>query len=194
MSTPRISARPVVVPTTTAKPEVPASPAQTDTASAAAGWQPTGRLSGARPTTSESAASVAATYFEAFSRGDAATMAKQYAPNATFDDPIYSLRGQADIGHMWTSLLKTGKNLKLSSKVLESNGDQVKVAWTADYTLFGRKVHNESVTTMQVKDGKITSQKDDWSWSKWAKQAFPLGGLVDFKPVKSLLLKVLHAI
>jgi len=63
-------------------------------------------------------------------------MAKQYAPNATFDDPIYSLRGQTDIGHMWTSL----------------------------------------------------------SWSKWAKQAFPLGGLVDVKPVKSLLLRALHAI
>lgn len=194
MSTPRISARPVVGPTTTAKPAAPATPAQTDAPPAAAGWQPTGRVSGARPTASESPATVAAAYFEAFSRGDAATMAKQYAPNATFDDPIYSLRGQADISHMWTSLLKTGKNLKLSSKVLESDGDQLKVAWTADYTLFGRKVHNESVTTMQVKDGKITSQKDDWSWSKWAKQAFPLGGLVDVKPVKSLLLKVLHAI
>lgn len=194
MSTPRISAKPVVIPTTTSEKSTPPAPAPTDAASAAAGWQPSGRVSGARPAATEGPAAVAATYFEAFARGDAATMAKQYAPNATFDDPIYSLRGQADIGHMWTSLLKTGKNLKLSSKVLETDGDKVKVAWTADYTLFGRKVHNESVSTMQVKDGKITSQKDDWSWSKWAKQAFPLGGLVDVKPVKSLLLKVLHSI
>lgn len=137
---------------------------------------------------------VATTYFEAFARGDAKTMGAQYAPNARFTDPIYSLQGQGDIAHMWSALLKTGKNLSLKSQVLESDGNQVKVAWQADYTLFGRKVHNESVSTMEVRDGRIVSQRDDWSWSKWARQAFPLGGLVDNALVKRGLLAVLNSI
>jgi len=43
-------------------------------------------------------------------------------------------------------------------------------------------------------DGRIVSQRDDWSWSKWARQAFPLGGLVDNALVKRGLLAVLNSI
>lgn len=177
-------------PTAAAAPTAAASP---ETATAAAGWKPVNRAAPAT-VTAPSPREVATTYFDAFARGDAKTMGAQYAPNARFDDPIYSLKGQGDIAHMWSSLLKTGKNLSLKSQVLESDGNQVKVAWQADYTLFGRKVHNESVSTMEVRDGRIVSQRDDWSWSKWARQAFPLGGLVDNTLVKRGLLAVLNSI
>jgi hypothetical protein len=75
---------------------------------------------------------------------------------------------------------------------LSTEGDTVRVAWKADYELLGRKVHNESITTMHVKDGKIAQQQDDWSWSRWARQAFPLGPLVDFPPVKAVLLMLIR--
>ena len=40
---------------------------------------------------------------------------------------------------------------------------------------------------MKIKDGKIAEQKDSWSWSKWARQALPLGPLVDFPPIRAAL-------
>lgn len=184
----RPAAVPVSPPATTSAAE--AAPAAN---SSAAGWKPVNRA-GPAAVTPPSPREVATTYFEAFARGDAKTMGAQYAANARFTDPIYSLQGQGDIAHMWSALLKTGKNLSLKSQVLESDGNQVKVAWQADYTLFGRKVHNESVSTMEVRDGRIVNQRDDWSWSKWARQAFPLGGLVDNRLVKRGLLAVLNSI
>ncbi|MER2566829.1 MAG: nuclear transport factor 2 family protein [Myxococcaceae bacterium] len=178
------------VPPTSAAPTAAATP---EAAPSSAGWKPVTRAAPAVVNT-PSPREVATTYFDAFARGDAKTMGAQYASNARFTDPIYSLQGQGDIAHMWSALLKTGKNLSLKSQVLESDGNQVKVAWQADYTLFGRKVHNESVSTMEVRDGRIVSQRDDWSWSKWARQAFPLGGLVDNALVKRGLLAVLNSI
>ncbi len=138
-------------------------------------------------------AQVAERFYAAFAQADAAAMKSLYAPDATFHDPLFDLKGQEAIGNMWAGIFKKGSDLRLSSKVLSTEGDTVKMAWTADYKLLGRPIHNESVTTMRVRDGRIVSQRDDWSWSKWARQAFPLGPLVDFPPVKALLLGLIRA-
>lgn len=130
---------------------------------------------------------VATEFFTAFQNKDLKTFEKLYAPGATFHDPIYDLKGRGETVGMWKSLFAAGKDLKLSFKVLESGLDGAKVAWTADYKVFGRPVHNEAVSELTVKDGQITAQKDSWSWSKWARQALPLGPLVDFPPVKAAL-------
>ena len=135
-----------------------------------------------------SPAEVATAFYQAFQKQDVGAFEKLYAPQATFKDPIYDLKNRSQTLHMWTSLFKAGKDLKLDFKVLESGPDSAKVSWTADYKVFGRPVHNESITDLTVKDGKITQQQDSWSWSKWAKQALPLGPLVDFPPVKAALL------
>lgn len=183
----RISNRsPLAVPAPT--PRVPAQTQAAASTAAQAGWSPSvgaaARVAGAP---AASAAEVATAYFNAFQKQDTAAQGKLYAPDATFKDPIYDLKGRDPVVHMWTSLFKAGKDLTLSYKVLESNADGAKVSWTADYKVFGRPVHNEAVTDMKVKDGQIVSQQDSWSWSKWAKQALPLGPLVDFPPMKAAL-------
>ncbi len=168
---------PAVAPATEAAAPVPTN----------AGWAVKGSAPvkpSAPPATS---AEVATAFFTAFQSKDLAAFEKLYAPGATFHDPIYDLKGRAETTHMWKSLFAAGKDLKLSFKVLESGPEGAKVAWTADYKVFGRPVHNEAVSTMTIKDGQITAQRDDWSWSKWAKQALPLGPLVDFPPVKAAL-------
>lgn len=137
-------------------------------------------------------AQVASQFYEAFQKGDANAMRSLYAPDATFHDPIFSLKGQDAAGKMWAGVFEKGKDSHLSYDVVASDANSVQVKWTADYKLLGRPIHNESLTTMQVKDGKIVDQKDDWSWSKWAKQAFPLGPLVDFPPVKWGLLALIR--
>lgn len=152
-----------------------------------AGWTVSG-AAGVRPAApSASPAEVATAFFGAFQKQDTATFEKLYAPGATFKDPIYELQGRGEVVHMWKALFKAGKDLKLSYRVLESGPDNAKVAWTADYKVFGRPVHNEAVSELRVKDGQIVQQQDSWSWSKWARQALPLGPLVDFPPVKAAL-------
>lgn len=130
---------------------------------------------------------VANTFFSAFQKQDLAAFEKVYAPGATFTDPIYDLQGRGEVVHMWKSLFAAGKDLKVTYEVLESSGDKVKVAWKADYKVFGRPVHNEAVSELTVKNGQIVTQRDSWSWSKWARQALPLGPLVDFPPMKAAL-------
>ncbi|MDP1823318.1 MAG: hypothetical protein Q8L48_08755 [Archangium sp.] len=49
--------------------------------------------------------------------------------------------------------------------------DGAKGSWTADHKVFGRPLHHEAVSDLQVKDGQIVQQRDSWSWSKWARQA-----------------------
>lgn len=151
------------------------------------GWSATG-AAGVRPAApSASPAEVAHAFFDAFQKQDTAAFEKLYAPGAAFEDPIYDLQGRGEVVHMWKSLFKAGKDLKLTYQVLESGPEGAKVAWKADYKVFGRPVHNEAVSELRVKDGQIVQQRDSWSWSKWARQALPLGPLVDFPPVKAAL-------
>lgn len=135
----------------------------------------------------KSPAEVADAFFTAFQNKDLQAFEQLYAPGATFRDPIYDLQGRGETLHMWKSLFAAGKDLKVSFKVLESGPEGARVVWTADYKVFGRTVHNEAVSELAVKNGQITAQRDEWSWSKWARQALPLGPLVDFPPVKAAL-------
>jgi ketosteroid isomerase-like protein len=186
-STPATPAAKPAASTATTAPAAVAAPVDGFTASAA---QAAAAVGPATPTPTE----VATAFYSAFAKQDLGAMGAQYAPGATFKDPIFQLSGKDSVMGMWKGLFGAGKDLKVNFQVLSSTGSTVKVAWQADYKLNGRAVHNESATTLQVSGGKITGQQDDWSWSKWAKQAFPLGGLVDFPPVKAGLLWVMNKV
>jgi ketosteroid isomerase-like protein len=196
MTTPRLGSTPRALPTVKAADSAPAAAAPTTTAStpAPAGWGARApvRVQAVQSQASATPTQVAEQFYTAFGQADGAGMQALYAPDATFHDPLFDLKGQSAVGGMWTGILKKGSDLHLSSKVLSAEGNTVKVAWTADYKLLGRPIHNESITTMTMRDGKIASQRDDWSWSKWAKQAFPLGPLVDVPPIKWALRKVIQ--
>jgi ketosteroid isomerase-like protein len=183
----RITSRPAVAPVSTAS----TSAAQKTEASAPAenaGWKPVAGAARVAPTTpAMTSEQVATAFYEAFSKRDVAAMGALYAPNAKFDDPIYDLKGRDETTKMWGTLFKTGKNLEVKFKVLESGPDGAKVSWNADYEVFGRKVHNECVANLTIKDGKITAHRDEWSWSKWARQALPLGPLAELRPVRALV-------
>lgn len=143
---------------------------------------------------------VANEFFTAFNAADAQAMGKAYADTAKFADPIYELDGAKAIGHMWSSLLEKGKNLRVTSEFWPAEPgdgpDVVRVRWKADYELFGRAVHNESASKLIIKDGKIVSHQDDWSWKNWAAQAMPapIGFLAQFTPVKQLVIFFLNRI
>ena len=89
-------------------------------------------------------------FYAAFAQLDHATMAACYAPNATFDDEAFSLKGREQIGGMWrmlcTATQKPGAaaHWKLAFSGIEADANGGKAHWEADYlfSATGRKVHN----------------------------------------------------
>lgn len=186
--------QPAPVPT----PPKPAQAAKPVTEPAAGAWGPKSAEASSKvaaPTTATATATpaeVAAKFYTAFQNRDLDGMRALYATNATFHDPIFDLHGRDETMKMWGGVFQKGKHATLSYDVVKSDASSATIKWKADYQLGGRPVHNESLTTLTVKDGAITAQKDDWSWSKWAHQALPLGPLVDVPLLKNLLIALIR--
>ena len=107
------------------------------------------------------------TFYDAFAARDGATMAASYAPDATFEDPVFRLSG-ADVGDMWRMLTERGKDLRVDYRIV----DDRHVEWTADYTFDGRPVHNEIRSELDVDDrGLIIRHVDTFDFPRWAAQA-----------------------
>lgn len=163
---------------------VPASSApgaaQQAPAAPTAGWSPRAEAAHAAAPVAvngqASPAEVATRFYAAFQNRDLEAMRALYAPNATFQDPIYNLHGRDETMKMWAGVFEKGKNGRMSFDVVKSDANSATIRWRADYELAGRPVHNESLTTLTVRDGAITAHRDDWSWSNWARQAIPVVG------------------
>ncbi|MFZ5443124.1 MAG: nuclear transport factor 2 family protein [Myxococcota bacterium] len=122
-------------------------------------------------------ADVVRRFYEAFEAKDVDAMEQLYAPNLRFQDAIFSFDDAAGAAHMWRKLFQVDPHAKLSFTLDSADGATVKGHWVADYHVGGRPVHNEVSTTMRVEGGKIVQHTDDFSWKKWAPQAFPAGRL-----------------
>ncbi|HEX9823695.1 MAG TPA: nuclear transport factor 2 family protein [Actinomycetota bacterium] len=110
--------------------------------------------------------------YEGFAARDGEAMAACYAPDATFEDPVFRLTG-SDVGDMWRMLTERGKDLRVAYTVV----DDANVEWTADYTFEGSPVHNEIRSEFELDDdGRIAKQVDTFSFPRWAAQALGLKG------------------
>lgn len=146
----------------------------------AKGWAPTaraGQVSAPTAATAPAPAEVVRGFYDAFEQHDVAAMGALYANDVKFKDAIFTFGDQQGVTHMWTRLFQTDPKAQLKFTVDSSTGDTVKGHWVADYHVLGRPVHNEVATQMKVRDGKIVEHTDDFSWKKWAPQAFPAGKL-----------------
>ena len=88
-------------------------------------------------------------FYDAFARLDADTMAACYAPDASFDDEAFSLRGAREVGGMWKMLCsgtraKGASVWKLSFRDLEADAASGRAHWDAHYlfSTTGRIVDN----------------------------------------------------
>lgn len=169
--------RPAVPPVT------PRPTSSTPAASPTAPSAPKGWVAGAAAprTTSAAAGSapadVVTRFYEAFEAKNVDAMEQLYAPNLRFKDAIFSFDDAAGATHMWRKLFQVDPNAKLAFTLDSADGATVKGHWVADYHVNGRPVHNEVSTTMRVEGGRIVEHTDDFSWKKWAPQAFPAGRL-----------------
>jgi hypothetical protein len=119
---------------------------------------------------------VAKRFFDAYTTGDMATLDSLYDANVKWSDPILSFGDRAGTMGMWR--WEAEQSPKFSYEMVPRApglpADQVQVRWHADYHLNGNPIHNDVLATLTINDeGKVVAHKDDYSWEKWAAQAFP---------------------
>ena len=114
-------------------------------------------------------------FYDALARRDAATMAAMYASDASFEDPVFRLRGE-EIGRMWTSLLGRAREFSVSYSIAQAGRDTGTVEWTARYLFGGRPVINVILSELRFVDGRIVEQHDRFDFPRWAAQALGTPG------------------
>jgi hypothetical protein len=133
--------------------------------------------------------------YEAFERRDGDAMQALYAPQATFDDPVYSLHGAHEIGGMWRMLCRSARkrsrdDWSLRADAFKVDGARGSAHWEATY-LYGtgdRLVHNSVDAAFEFSaDGHILRHVDDFNFRSWAAQALGWPRFVAGLPVMQRL-------
>ncbi len=122
--------------------------------------------------------------YAALGRRDGDTMATCYAPDATFDDPAFSLRGD-EVGDMWRMLCTRGKDLTVEASGMAADEQSGKAHWVATYTFSGtgRRVVNRIDARFAFRDGLIVQHVDSFDLWRWSGQALgPVGRLLGWSP------------
>jgi ketosteroid isomerase-like protein len=124
-------------------------------------------------------------FYSAFAAHDGDAMAACYVPDARFSDPVFrDLRG-AEPGQMWRMLTERAADLQVELVEHEAAGDTGSARWIARYTFSqtGRPVVNDVRAGFRFADGLIADHRDDFDFTRWARQAIGLPGLLP--PVRS---------
>lgn len=119
-------------------------------------------------------------FYEALCAKDYATMAKCYADDAQFSDPIFPKLNAAQTRAMWTMLLEPAKHLELTYEILEETEEYANVAWAAHYYFehTGRQVVSEVESALLFRNGKIIHHVDEFDFWAWARQAYGFKGFL----------------
>lgn len=145
-------------------------------APAAAGWAAK-KTSAAAPVpqadpTEARTRAAAEKFFKAFEAHDMPTLTSLYRPDAKFKDNMFDLSKGSSILKMWKGAPPFDA---FKAEIISVKGNEVHSKWTADYVMFGNKVHNEIDSVIKFDaNGKIESQTESWDQKKWMKQALPL--------------------
>ncbi|HEY5800955.1 MAG TPA: nuclear transport factor 2 family protein [Burkholderiaceae bacterium] len=118
------------------------------------------------------------TFYTAFQRLDAETMAACYADDVVFSDPVFpDLRG-AEAGDMWRMLASRAVKFSLVFDSVQADDTRGSAHWVATYTFSGtgRVIVNDIQATFEFRDGKIVRHTDRFDLYKWARQALGIRG------------------
>lgn len=115
-------------------------------------------------------------FYDALARRDGEAVAARYAPDATFEDPVFRLHG-ADIGRMWIGLLRRAREFSVSYTIAQAGSGRGTVEWTARYLFAGRRpVVNVILSEIEFADDRIIRQRDTFDFPRWAAQALGTPG------------------
>ncbi|HSV20498.1 MAG TPA: nuclear transport factor 2 family protein [Casimicrobiaceae bacterium] len=110
--------------------------------------------------------------YDALSRRDAPAMAACYAPDATFTDPVFDLRG-GEVAAMWSMLCSRTRDLAVEWRNVEAGNASGQGDWDARYTFAatGRRVHNRIHSDFTFRAGRIVTQRDAFHLGRWLRMA-----------------------
>jgi len=123
-------------------------------------------------------------FYGAFARLDADAMGAKYAPDATFQDAVFTLNGQREVAGMWRMLCaatqaKGADVWRLEWRDVKADAATGSAHWDAYYrfSATGRLVHN-SVDAAFTFDpqGRIATHHDSFDFWAWSRQALGAPG------------------
>ena len=121
-------------------------------------------------------------FYAAFAALDADTMQACYAPEAHFEDPVFTLDGAAQIGGMWRMLCEATRAKGLPHWRLEfSDLTERSAHWEAHYlfSATGRLVHNRIDAEFEFDtEARITRHRDRYNFWAWSRQALGAPGVL----------------
>lgn len=117
-------------------------------------------------------------FYTAFQNRDGDAMARCYAANIEFSDPVFPALKGADAGDMWRMLTQAANDLRIEFSGVQADDRRGSAHWEAWYTFSatGKKVHNVIDATFEFEGGLISKHTDSFSFSRWAAQALGLMG------------------
>ena len=126
------------------------------------------------------------TFYAAFARLDPEAMSHCYAPNAMFEDEVFTLRGKREVMGMWTMLCEAtqakGRDVwRLEYSGIDADAQTGKAHWEAWYrfSTTGRMVHNSIDAAFSFDpQGLIVTHKDRFDFWAWSRQALGAPGLL----------------
>ena len=120
--------------------------------------------------------------YAAFDQLDGEAMRDCYAPDAQFEDEVFTLKGRAQIGGMWRMLCDATKAKGRDVwKVEVSDITDRSAHWEATYrfSATGRIVHNVIDARIECGlDGQIRRHRDSFDFWLWSRQALGVPGLL----------------
>ncbi|MEO7135797.1 MAG: nuclear transport factor 2 family protein [Vicinamibacterales bacterium] len=124
-------------------------------------------------------------FYAAFAALDGETMQGCYAADARFEDPVFDLRGRAQIGGMWRMLCDATRTKgrdawRLEASGIEADAKSGRAHWEAHYrfSATGRMVHNIIDAEFTLADGLIVTHRDTFPFWRWSRQALGTPGLL----------------
>lgn len=116
-------------------------------------------------------------YFAALTQRDTAAIAALYSDTARFHDPVFPVLNADEVRGMWRMLLRA-PDLQINAWVDRADNLAAEGRWEAHYD-FGpsrRRVVNRIRTRIEVEQGCIQVQVDQFDFWRWSRMALgPLG-------------------
>jgi ketosteroid isomerase-like protein len=122
--------------------------------------------------------------YAAFARLDADGMAACYAPDAVFEDEVFTLQGRREVAGMWRMLCEAaqanGRDVwRLTWRDVRADAAQGSAHWDAHYRFSGtgRLVDNSIDAAFTFgPDGLILTHRDRFDFWRWSRQALGTPG------------------
>lgn len=126
------------------------------------------------------------TFYSSFAAGDHETMARCYADDATFSDPVFPDLDAEGVRAMWRMFCTGGSDIDVSFGDVTADDSAGSASWEARYAFpkTGRPVHNKIAASFGFRDGLIAHHRDDFDFYRWARMALgPVGTALGWSPV-----------